>query len=205
MERQPDHEMRFPGGRRPRVLVHTVAGGVGTAAIQIGKLLGVEMYGTASSESKIQGTLALGLDHGIVTTRQDYQSYILEQTNGKGVDAVFEMIGGEETARSIRTMGFLGRCILYGAASGKPAQFDSRELYAKAQSVWGLWLSRMASRPEPMAKAAEFLNRGVAEGKLHPVIGHTLPLGQTAEGFRLLAERQNFGKVVLQVESMAAE
>jgi NADPH2:quinone reductase len=202
VERQPDHEMRFPGGRRPRVLIHAVAGGVGTAAIQIGRLLGVEMYGTASSDSKIQGALALGLDHGIVTTRQDYQSEILEQTNGKGVDAVFEMIGGEETARSIRTMGFLGRCILYGAASGKPAQFDSRELYAKAQSVWGLWLSRMASRPEPMAKAVEFLNRGVAEGKLHPVIGHTLTLAQAADGFRLLADRQNFGKVVLVVSSM---
>ena len=120
-------------------------------------------------------------------------------TNREGVDAVFEMRGGEETARSIRTMGFLGRCILYGAASGEPAKFDPRELYGKAQSVWGLWLSRLASRPEPMRKAAEYLNRWVAEGRLKPVIGHTLALEQVAEGFTLLEEGKNFGKIVLQV------
>ncbi|MGA3212355.1 MAG: NADPH:quinone oxidoreductase family protein [Terriglobales bacterium] len=201
VEREPDHNLRFPGERRPRVLIHAVAGGVGTAAIQMGKLLGVEMYGTASSDGKIEGAVALGLDHGIVTTRQDYQTYVREHTHGEGVDAVFEMIGGDETARSIRTMGFLGRCILYGAASGKPAKFDPRELYAKAQSVWGLWLSRMASRREVMSKAAVFVNRGVAEGKLRPVIGQTLPLARAAEGFRLLADRKNFGKVVLEVSS----
>jgi NADPH2:quinone reductase len=167
--------------------------------VQIGKLLGVETYGTASTDSKIQGAFALGLDHGIVYTRQDYPELILEHTSGEGVDAVFEMLGGEETARSIRCLGFMGRCILYGAASGKPPQFDPRELYAKAQSVWGLWLSRMASRPEPMRQAADHLTRWVSEDKLKPVIGHTLPLEQAAEGFRLLAERKNFGKIVLKV------
>ncbi len=129
VEREPNHELRFPGGRRPRVLIHAVAGGVGTAAVQIGKILGVETYGTASSDSKIEGVTALGLEHGIVYTRQDYLKLIKEKTGGEGVDAVFEMRGGEETARSIRTMGFLGRCILYGSASGNPAQFDPRELY----------------------------------------------------------------------------
>ncbi len=200
VERAPDWELRFPGGRRPRVLIQAVAGGVGTAAVQIGKCLGVEMYGAASTDAKIQGAFALGLDHGIVYTRQDYLQLIKEHTRGEGVDAVFESIGGEETARSIRAMGFLGRCILYGASSGKPAQFEPRELYAKAQSVWGLWLSRMASRPEPMKMAAARLTRWVAEGKLKPIIGHTLPLEQAAEGLRLLAERKNFGKVILKVK-----
>ncbi len=200
VERAPDWELRFPGGRRPRVLIQAVAGGVGTAAVQIGKCLGVEMYGTASTDAKIQGAFALGLDHGIVYTRQDYLQLIKEHTHGEGVDAVFESIGGEETARSIRAMGFLGRCILYGSSSGKPAQFDARELYAKAQSVWGLWLSRMASRPEPMKMAAACLTRWITEGKLKPVVGHTLPLAEAAAALRLLAERKNFGKVVLKVK-----
>jgi NADPH2:quinone reductase len=199
VEPQPDHELRFRGGRRPRVLIHAVAGGVGTAAVQIGKVLGVETYGTASSDAKIQGAFALGLDHGIVYTRQDYQKMIMEHSQREGVDAVFEMRGGEETARSIRTMGFLGRCILYGSASGEPAKFDPRELYGKAQSVWGLWLSRMVSRPEAMRKAAEYLSRWVAEGKLKPVVGHTLPMEQVGEGFKLLQEGKNFGKVVLKI------
>jgi NADPH2:quinone reductase len=198
--RQPDHELRFPGGRKPRVLIHAVAGGVGTAAIQIGKILSVESYGTASNDAKIHGAFALGMDHGIVYTRQDYEELILEHTKGEGVDAVFEMRGGDETARSIRTLGFLGRCILYGAASGKPAHFEPRDLYAKAQSVWGLWLGRMIHLPEPMRMATEYLTRWVAEGKLKPIVGHALPLAQAAQGFRLLAEGKNFGKVVLKVK-----
>lgn len=199
IERAPDHDVRFPGGRSPRVLIHAVAGGVGTAAVQIGKVLGIEMYGTASTDSKIQGAMALGLDHGIVYTRQDYVQLIREHTKGEGVDAVFEMLGGEETARSIRAMGFLGRCILYGAASGKPAQFDPATLYTKAQSVWGLWLSRLSSRPDVMQMASSYLNRWVDEGRLNPSIGHTLPLEQTAEAMRLLGERKSFGKVVLKI------
>ncbi|MFB3813937.1 MAG: NADPH:quinone oxidoreductase family protein [Terriglobales bacterium] len=201
VERAPDWELRFPGGRRPRVLIHAVAGGVGTAAVQIGNCLGVETYGTASTDAKIQGAFALGLDHGIVYTRQDYLALIKEHTQGEGVDAVFESIGGEETARSIRAMGFLGRCILFGSSSGSPAQFDARELYAKAQSVWGLWLSRLSARPEPMRMAARYLTQWVEEGKLKPVIGHTLPLEQAAGALRLLAQRKNFGKVVLKVKS----
>jgi NADPH:quinone reductase len=201
VEPQPDHEIRFPGGRRPRVLIHSVAGGVGTAAVQIGKALGLETYGTASTDSKIQGAFALGLEHGIVYTRQDYQALIKEQTKGEGVDAVLEMLGGEETARSIRCMGFLGRCILYGSASGQPPRFDPRELYTKAQSVWGFWLNRMISRPEPIRKAAESLLRWTAEGKLKPAVGHTLPLEQAGEGMRLLTERKAFGKVVLKVRN----
>jgi NADPH2:quinone reductase len=201
VEEAPDKDLRFPGGRRPRVLIHAVAGGVGTAAVQIGKALGVEMYGTASTDSKIQGAFALGLDHGIVYTRQDYVQMIREHTKGEGVDAVFEMLGGEETARSIRCMGFLGRCILYGSSSGQPAKFDPATLYSRAQSVWGLWLSRLSARPEAMQRAARHLTRMVEEGRLKPAIGHTLPLEEAAEAISLLSNRKNFGKIVLKLGS----
>ena len=197
---QPDHAVRFPGGRRPRVLIHAVAGGVGTAAVQIGKVLGVEMYGTSSSDAKIQGAFVLGLDHAINYARQDYAQLIREQTKGEGVDAVFEMLGGEETARSIRCMGFLGRCILYGSISGQPPQFDARELYSKAQSVWGLWLSRLISRSELIQQAMQQLNTWIAEGKLKPSIGNTLPLEKAGEAYAMLGDRRNFGKVVLIVK-----
>jgi NADPH2:quinone reductase len=195
----PNDALRFPGGRRPRVLIHAVGGGVGTAAVQIGKILGVEMYGTASTDAKIQGAFALGLDHGIVYTRQDYVELIREHTKGEGVDAVFEMLGGEDTARSIQTLAFLGRCIVYGAATGKPGHFNVHDLYAKGQSVWGLWLSRMSARPEPMQMALRCLTSWVEKGKLEPVVGHMMPLAEAAEALRLLSGRQNFGKVVLKI------
>ncbi|MFB3918007.1 MAG: NADPH:quinone oxidoreductase family protein [Terriglobales bacterium] len=194
----PNDPLR-PKHRRPRVLIHAVAGGVGTAAVQIGKLLDVEMYGTSSSDGKLQGASALGLDHGINYTRQDYEQLIREHTNREGVDAVFEMLGGEHTGKSIRCLGFLGRCILYGTATGRKPEFDPQALYAKGNSVHGLWLSPLSSHREVIEPALAQLTQWISAGKLQPVIGHTFPLDQAAEGFRLLAERRNFGKVVLKV------
>src|SRR5262249_52957170 len=78
-------------GQRPRVLIHAAAGGVGTAAVQIGKLLDVEMFGTSSSEEKLARVKELGLHHGINYKKIDYEDAIRELTAGDGVDAVFEM------------------------------------------------------------------------------------------------------------------
>ena len=72
--------------------------------MQIGKLLGVEMYGTSSSEEKLARVKELGLQHGINYKQRDYAEAIKELTNGEGVDAVFEMLGGEHTAKSVRCL-----------------------------------------------------------------------------------------------------
>jgi len=194
----PGDQLR-PTDRKPRVLIHAVAGGVGTAAIAIGKELGIEMYGTASTDAKLQGAFELGLNHGLNNTRQDYEQLILEHTRGEGVDAVFEMVGGEDTAKSIRTLGFNGRCILYGTASGKRPQFDINSMYAKGSSVHGLWLSRLAGNRELISAAWKQLRVWLAEGKLKPVVGRTLPLEKLGEAFQWMSERKNFGKIVLTV------
>src|SRR5262249_10339950 len=76
-------------GAVPRVLMHAVAGGVGTAAVQIGKLLGIEMYGTSSSDDKLARVKTLGLQHAINYKQRDYEQAIKELTDGEGVDAVF--------------------------------------------------------------------------------------------------------------------
>src|SRR5690242_15902647 len=125
--------------RRPsRVLIHAAAGGVGTAAVQIGRILGAEMYGTSSSDEKLTRVKEMGLQHGINYKRQDYEEAIKDLTKGEGVDAVFEMLGGEHTAKSIRCLRDFGRVIVYGAATGQPALLDARILYAKGASVHGL-------------------------------------------------------------------
>lgn len=195
----PGDQLR-PTARRPRVLIHAVAGGVGTAAVQIGKLFDIETYGTASTDAKLQGAFDLGLDHGLNYTHQDYEQLILENTRGEGVDAVFEMIGGEDTARSIRTLSFNGRCILYGTASGKRPQFDINALYAKGASIHGLWLSKLAGNAELMAMAWKQLSAWIEQGKLKPVVGRTLPLDQLGEAFQWMQDRKNFGKIVLTVK-----
>jgi NADPH2:quinone reductase len=100
------------GGRGKRVLIHAVAGGVGTAAVQIGEILGAEMYGTSSSEDKLARVKKLGLQNAINYKERDYEDAIKEMTSGEGVDAVFEMLGGEHTAKSIRCL--FGKVIQYG-------------------------------------------------------------------------------------------
>ena len=191
------------GGKR--VLIHAVAGGVGTAAVEIGGVLQVEMYGTSSSDEKLAAVQKLGLQHPINYQRDDYEEKIREFTGGEGVDAVFEMLGGEHVAKSVRCLNFLGRVITYGAATGERASLDPRILYDKQTSVHGLWLAKMSQRPELMRPALTQLKQWIDAGRLHPVVGHVLPLEKIADAYRLMLERKNYGKVVLVIGDRYSE
>src|SRR5581483_5683074 len=182
-------------GERPRVLIHAVAGGVGTSAVQIGKLLGVEMYGTSSSAEKLEGVKELGLQHPINYREQDYETAIKDLTHGEGVDVVFEMLGGEHVLKSVRCLRDFGRVIVYGTATGERAQFDPGALYAKGASVHGLWLTYLSQKPDLMKMAWQQLSKWAAQGSLRPVIGTVLPMERAGEAYRSLLERKNLGKV----------
>ena len=187
-------------GGRQSVLIHAVAGGVGTAAVQIGKLLGIEMYGTSSSEEKLARVKELGLQHGINYKQRDYEEAIKDLTHGEGVDAVFEMLGGEHTTKSVRCLRDFGRAIVYGSASGQKPELDTRILYAKGASVHGLWLTYLSAKAELMSQAWKQLSSWMSRGHLRPVIGHVLPMEKATEAYRLLSEGKNFGKVVLEID-----
>jgi NADPH:quinone reductase len=182
-----------------RVLIQAVAGGVGTAAVQIGKILGIEMYGTSSSEDKLARVRELGLQHGINYKQRDYAEAIKDLTHGEGVDAVFEMLGGEHVAKSVRCVRDFGRIIVYGAATGETPQLDTRILYAKGASVHGLWLTYLSGNRPLMESAWKQLSEWLAAGKLHPVIGKVFPLELALDAYTLLQEGKNYGKIVLQI------
>jgi NADPH2:quinone reductase len=186
-----------PAGRTHRALIHAVAGGVGTAAVQIGNILGIEMYGTSSSDEKLARVKELGLQHGINYRRDDYEEVVKNLTHGEGVDAVFEMLGGEHTAKSLRCLRDFGRVIQYGTATGTPPQLDVRALYAKSASLQGLWLTYLSQKREIMEPAWNQLSKWIAQRKLAPVIGQVFPLGRAVEGYKLLQEGKNYGKIVL--------
>jgi NADPH2:quinone reductase len=182
-----------------RVLIHAAAGGVGTAAVQIGKILGVESFGTSSSDEKLERVAELGLTHGINYVKKDYEKSIAKMTSGAGVDVVFEMLGGEHTNKSIRCLAEFGRLIQFGAASGKRAEVDARMLYVKSTSVHGLWLSVLAPNESVMTPAWERLSKWANEGRLKPVIGEVLPMSDIARGYQLIEDRKNFGKIVVKI------
>ena len=188
-----------PAGKTHRVLVHAVAGGVGTAAVQVGKLLGIDMYGTSSSDEKLARVKELGLQHAINYKQQNYEEAVKTLTRGEGVDAVFEMLGGEHTAKSLRCLRDFGRVIQYGTATGKQPQLDVRALYAKSASVQGLWLTYLSQKREIMEPAWHQLSQWIADRKLTPVIGHVFPLEQAKEGYKLLQDGKNYGKIVIKI------
>lgn len=187
------------------MLIHAAAGGVGTAAVQIGHILGIEMYGTSSSDEKLARVKELGLQHGINYKQHDYEEVVKNLTRGEGVDAVFEMLGGEHTAKSLRCLRDFGRVIQYGTATGKQPQLDVRALYAKSAGIQGLWLTYLSQKPEIMQPAWNQLSAWIAQDKpgaqrkLTPVVGHVLPLDRAREAYKLLQEGRNYGKVVLKI------
>lgn len=185
--------------RKPRVLIQAVAGGVGTAAVQIGNVLGVEMFGTSSSDEKLARVKQLGLQHGINYKQHDYEEVVRNLTHGEGVDAVFEMLGGEHTAKSLRCVCDFGRVIQYGTATGKQPKLDVRALYAKSAIVQGLWLSYLSHKREVMEPAWKQLSIWIQQGKLTPQIGQVFPLDRAREAYKLLDEGRNYGKVVLKI------
>jgi NADPH2:quinone reductase len=172
---------------------------VGTAAVQIGRLLGVEMFGTSSSEEKLARVKALGLQHAINYKAHDYEEVVKNLTHGEGVDAVFEMLGGEHTAKSLRCLRDFGRVIQYGTATGKPPQLDIRAMYAKSASVQGLWLTYLSQKREIMEPAWQQLSGWIAEGKLTPQIGQVFSFDRAVEGYKLLEAGKNYGKIVVKI------
>lgn len=188
-------------GKPHRVLIHAVAGGVGTAAVQIGKILGIEMYGTSSSDEKLARVQELGLQHGINYKQHDYEEVVKNLTHGKGVNAVFEMLGGEHTAKSIRCLTAFGRVIQYGTATGKQPQLDLRAMYAKSASVQGLWLTYLSQKPEIMTPAWNQLSAWIGQKKLIPVIGEVFPLDRAVEAYKQLQAGKNYGKLVLNLRT----
>ena len=186
-------------GHKHRVLIHAVAGGVGTAAVQIGSLLGVEMYGTSSSDEKLARVKQLGLQHGINYKQHDYEETVKNLTHGEGVDAVFEMLGGEHTAKSLRCLRDFGRVIQYGTATGKAPQLDLRAMYAKSASVQGLWLTYLSQKRDIMEPAWQKLSSWISERKLTPQVGQVFSLDRALDAYKLMEGGRNYGKVVLKI------
>ena len=173
------------------VLVHAAGSGVGSAGVQIAKLLGANVIATARGESKLAAAKALGADHVIDYEKQDFLAESKKLTGKRGVDVVFEHVGKSTWEKSILALTAGGRLVTCGATTGFDAVTDLRYVFYKKLSILG---STMGSRGELHDILAK-----VDSGKLKPVVAKVLPLASAQEGHRLLEDRGGFGKVVFQV------
>jgi NADPH2:quinone reductase len=182
------------------VLVHAAAGGVGTLAVQLAKLMGAGIVvGTSSNSSKLDLVRRLGADAAINYTEADWVEQVKKATKGQGADIILEMVGGEIAEQSLQCLAPFGRMVVYGAASGKIVQFSGIQLMYKNQAIIGYWLTSRLRRADRIAMAAMELMQFLASGKLQIIVGQTFPLAEAAQAHQAIADRKTMGKVVLLV------
>ena len=180
------------------LLVHAGAGGVGTAAIQLGKAAGATVIATAGSDEKLEVCRRMGADHAINYKTQDFSEEVKKLTGGRGVDVVFDPVGGDVYDRSTKCIAFEGRIVIVGFTSGRIAHAATNHVLVKNYSVvglhWGLYSSRA---PQLIAPAARALVELYTSGKIKPHVSAQLPLADAPAALASVAGGKSTGKVVL--------
>lgn len=188
----------FPLAPGHQALVHAAAGGVGLLLVQMAKKRGARVLGTVSTEAKAEAARRAGADVVIRYTEEDFEAVARRETDGRGLDVVYDSVGKTTFDKSLRSLRPRGLLALFGQSSGPVPPFDPGEL-AKRGS---LFLTRPTlahynlDRAEILARAGEVLS-WMEKGELEVAIDRTLPLAKAGEAHRLLESRQTSGKLVL--------
>lgn len=178
------------------VLIHGAAGNVGIALVQLAKRAGATVYGTASSNEKIERLLALGLDHAISTRRDDIRKTATELTGGTGVDLVLDLVGAPQFPEVFGSLRHRGRMVLVGAASGQIPTLDYHGIRQGGISVTGLLFGKEMHTPRVHAMIADIF-ADIVSGRLAVPIAKTFSLGDAAAAHRYAEQERPFGKVIL--------
>ncbi len=179
-------------------LVHAAAGGAGGLIVQMAKMLGATVYGTAGSDEKAAIAKQAGADEVIVYTKQDFVAEVKRFTNGRGVDVIYDSVGVSTFLKGLDALRPRGTMVLFGQSSGAVAPFDPGILNGKGS----LFLTRpslahyAATREELEWRAGDLL-KWIDDGKLKLRIDRTYPLAQAAEAHRDLEGRKTAGKLIL--------
>jgi NADPH:quinone reductase len=179
------------------LLVHGAGGGVGLAAVEIGKLLGATVIAAASSEEKLVVAQARGADHGVLYGRGPFRDVVKRITDGRGADVVFDPVGGEIFENSMRCIAWGARILVVGFTGGIGLA-RTNLLMIKGASVLGVRAGE-AVRKDPALGGVRIkaLTEWAEAGKVRPNISHRLPLEDYAEAMRLLIDRKAIGRVAL--------
>ncbi|MDH4175397.1 MAG: NADPH:quinone oxidoreductase family protein [Betaproteobacteria bacterium] len=197
-----DHALRDRGHLRAgeTLLVLGAAGGVGVAALEIGKALGARVIACASSDDKLAVCRQHGADETINYGTEDLRERLKALTAGKGVDVIYDAVGGPYTEPAFRSIAWRGRHLVIGFAAGDIPKLPLNLPLLKGASVVGVFWGDFTRRePQAFAESARQLARWYGEGKLKPHVSATFPLEKAADAMNLLASRKAKGKVVVKI------
>jgi NADPH:quinone reductase len=181
------------------VLVHSAAGGVGLAAVQIARALGAgKIIGTVGSDHKLAIVREHGADVAVNYQTGDFVEIVKRETNGRGADIIFDPVGGEVSQRSTKCIAFEGRLLIIGFTSGAFSNFVSNHILIKNYSVVGVhWGLYQQQQPAKTARAWKTLWELYGAGHLKPLVGGRYPMLQVADAMESLTSRAATGKIVL--------
>ncbi len=182
------------------LLVLGASGGVGLAAVEIGKAMGARVIAAASSAEKLEVAKAAGADELINYSDSSLKDEVKRLTNGQGADVIYDPVGGDLFDAAIRSIAWNGRLLVVGFASGRIPELPVNLTLLKGAAVVGVFWGAFAQR-QPADNAANFqqLFAWHGEGKLKPLVSQTFPLAQAGEAIDTLGQRKAVGKVVVQV------
>jgi NADPH2:quinone reductase len=180
------------------MLVLGAAGGVGLAAIEIGKALGARLIAAASSAEKLEVCRRHGADVLIDYTKEDLREALKAATGGKGPDVIYDPVGGPYSEPALRSIAYRGRHLVIGFAAGEIPKLPWNLMLLKSASVVGVFWGDFARRePQKNLAAMREMLGWMAEGKLKPLVSKRYALGETAQALNDMAERKVTGKVVI--------
>ncbi len=179
------------------LLVHGAAGGIGLAAVQVGKLLGATVIATSGSDEKLAVVAANGADHTINNT-DGFRDRVKELTDGRGADVIYDPIGADVFDESMRCLNWGARILILGFVGGRPALAKTNHLLIKGASAVGVRVGGFNEfEPALAAENLQVLARWAAEGKITPHVSHTFPLERAADALQTIVDRKVVGKCVL--------
>lgn len=195
------HALRQRANLQPgeTLLVLGASGGVGLAAVEIGKAMGAKVIAAASSADKLAVAKAAGADELIDYSTSSLKDEIKRLTGGQGVDVIYDPVGGELFDQAVRGLAWNGRLLVVGFASGVIPQLPVNLALLKGAAVVGVFWGAFAQR-QPQDNAANFrqLFAWHAEGKIKPLVSKTYPLAEAGSAIEQLAQRKAVGKLVVQ-------
>ena len=180
------------------LLVLGAGGGVGLAAVELGKLAGARVIAAASSPEKLDAARRAGADELIDYSQADLREAVKVMTDGRGVDVVYDPVGGQYTAAALRTLGWRGRLLVIGFAAGDIPQIPANLLLLKEVSAVGVYWGEFAKRdPSGNRRLLAQLSGWLAEGRLRPLVSREYPLAETPQALQDLLARRAVGKLVI--------